>query len=425
MKDQPPASGVAVGGRAVPANGGNIYDHFEANYVYPNGYRVFLANRQSTGCFNGTLDYVMGTEGTLFLGKGQPRIETPDGKVKWQFEGEDYDMYQREHDVLFASIREGKPKNDDLNLATSTLLAIMGRDAAYSGQQITWEQALNSRSACAAADGLEREVRGPGARHSGTHQGRSDRMTLASPRVAAAGCRRWRQAVPSPPARPQADEALGSEGTGRRRAHPRADPRAGQEDGRRPSPAAYKVTIPNTTATFGMAPIPAGEFEMGSGDARRQARRAAAAQGHARRVLDDDQRGQLGRVPDVHVRRPGQREGTPGRARRRAEPPDRAASRDELRPGQHRLSRHQHDPACRQQIRPVAERADRRVLPGADRGRVGIRLPRRAPPVPAAQLADVAWFKKNSRDGSSPPAPITSSERRSRTPGASTTCWAT
>ena len=42
-------------------------------------------------------------------------------------------MYQREHDVLFASIRAGKPKNDDLNLATSTLLAIMGRQAAYTG----------------------------------------------------------------------------------------------------------------------------------------------------------------------------------------------------------------------------------------------------------------------------------------------------
>jgi myo-inositol 2-dehydrogenase/D-chiro-inositol 1-dehydrogenase len=45
---------------------------------------------------------------------------------------------------LFKSIRDGKPKNDDLNLATSTLLAIMGRDAAYSGQEVTWDQALNS-----------------------------------------------------------------------------------------------------------------------------------------------------------------------------------------------------------------------------------------------------------------------------------------
>jgi myo-inositol 2-dehydrogenase/D-chiro-inositol 1-dehydrogenase len=145
MHDQPPISAVAVGGRAVPANGGNIYDHFEVNYQFPNGYRVFLANRQATGCFNGTLDYVMGTDGTLMLGGGPPRIETPDGKVKWQWDGQEYDMYQREHDVLFEAIRTGKPKNDDLNLATSTLLALMGRHAAYSGQQVTWEQALNSQ----------------------------------------------------------------------------------------------------------------------------------------------------------------------------------------------------------------------------------------------------------------------------------------
>jgi len=145
MNDQPPVSAVAVGGRAVAAHGGNIYDHFAVNYAFPNGYRVFLANRQSTGCFNGTLDYVMGTDGTLMLGAGKPRIEGPDGRIKWQFQGEEYDMYQREHDVLFASIRSGKPKNDDLNLATSTLLAIMGRHAAYTGQQVSWDQALNSQ----------------------------------------------------------------------------------------------------------------------------------------------------------------------------------------------------------------------------------------------------------------------------------------
>ena len=144
MNDQPPLSAVGVGGRAVPANGGNIYDHFAINYLWPNNYRVFLANRQSTGCYNATHDYVMGTDGTLFLGAGPARIESPDGKIKWQFQGEAYDMYQREHDVLFQAIKSGKPKNDDLNLATSTLLAIMGRHAAYSGQQLTWEQALNS-----------------------------------------------------------------------------------------------------------------------------------------------------------------------------------------------------------------------------------------------------------------------------------------
>ena len=54
-------------------------------------------------------------------------------------------MYQREHDVLFASIRKHQPVNDGKRLATSTLLAIMGRMAAYTGQEVTWDQALNSQ----------------------------------------------------------------------------------------------------------------------------------------------------------------------------------------------------------------------------------------------------------------------------------------
>ena len=312
MKDQPPASGVAVGGRAVPANGGNIYDHFEANYLFPNGYRVFLANRQSTGCFNGTHDYVMGTEGTLLLGAGQPRIETPDGKVKWQFEGEAYDMYQREHDVLFASIRAGKPKNDDLNLATSTLLAIMGRDAAYSGQQLTWDQALNSTGQPGAeADGHEaRKFEVPGLAIPGRTKV-SDRMTLvlaalSSPWLSSPG----RQAVPRP-ASPQAGPKAA--------AIPRSSPpssasaRASTSRARRPRRPSRRLQGDDPEhhrRRYGMAPIPAGEFDDGIGRARREARRAAAAQGPARRVLDADPRGHLGRVPDVHVHRPGQGEAT-------------------------------------------------------------------------------------------------------------------
>src|SRR5438045_1930059 len=52
MHDEPPTSCVAVGGRMVPNEGGNIYDHFEVNYTYPNGVRAFLANRQIPGCYN-------------------------------------------------------------------------------------------------------------------------------------------------------------------------------------------------------------------------------------------------------------------------------------------------------------------------------------------------------------------------------------
>ena len=64
---------------------------------------------------------------------------------EWVFGGPQNRMYQTEHDELFASIRSGKPINNGEYMARSTLLAIMGRMAAYTGQEITWEMATNSR----------------------------------------------------------------------------------------------------------------------------------------------------------------------------------------------------------------------------------------------------------------------------------------
>ena len=146
FQDKPPVSCAAVGGRQIPAEGGNIFDHFEVNYLYPGGARAFVANRQIVGCHNENSDYIMGTKGVCTIGRGpNPRINDYKGEQIWTFEGQKNDMYQVEHDVLFASIRKGKPQNDGDRMATSTMLAIMGRMAAYTGQQITWDQALNSQ----------------------------------------------------------------------------------------------------------------------------------------------------------------------------------------------------------------------------------------------------------------------------------------
>lgn len=143
MKDQPPVSCVATGGRQIPAEGGNIFDHFAVNYLYPNNVRAFLGSRQMVGCHNENSDYILGSEGTCTIGRGpNPRIE---GKTRWTFEGQKNDMYQQEHDELFASIRQGKPLNDGERMSHSTMLAMMGRMAAYTGQQITWDQAMNSQ----------------------------------------------------------------------------------------------------------------------------------------------------------------------------------------------------------------------------------------------------------------------------------------
>src|SRR5580700_937140 len=137
MHDEAPVSCVGVGGRAIAAEGGNIFDHFEVNYIYPNGTRAFLANRQIEGCYNENSDYVIGTTGECTIGRGPNpviRDRADLTKVKWTFEGQKYDMYQKEHDELFAAIRRNTPINNGERMATSTMLALMGRMAAYTGQ---------------------------------------------------------------------------------------------------------------------------------------------------------------------------------------------------------------------------------------------------------------------------------------------------
>ncbi len=144
MKDVPPLKAVAVGGRQIPAEGGNIFDHFEVNYEYEGGARGFLGCRQQSGCSNDNTATFYGTKGEAReVGfSGMPFIK---GENKWQYKGLRPDMYQIEHNEMFASIRAGKPINNGVRLCTSTMVAIMGRMAAYTGQEITWERALNSQ----------------------------------------------------------------------------------------------------------------------------------------------------------------------------------------------------------------------------------------------------------------------------------------
>jgi len=144
MKDVPPLKAVAVGGRQVPGHGGNIYDHFEVNYEYAGGARGFIGCRQQSNCYSENKDYLMGSKGMANIGGRRQAVEMI-GEKNWDYEGPKPDMYQVEHDELFASIRSGNPINDGVRMCTSTLMAIMGRMAAYTGQEITWEAAMNSQ----------------------------------------------------------------------------------------------------------------------------------------------------------------------------------------------------------------------------------------------------------------------------------------
>jgi predicted dehydrogenase len=153
MSDEYPVRATGCGGRQVRTQEvyGHIFDHHTVAYEYANGVKLFSACRQQPGCPGDVSDHITGTKGAChietspFEGKV---VSLPDGKRLWTSKstkrGRD-NMYQNEHDELFASIRSGKPIDNGEWMAKSTLMAIMGRMATYTGQVITWDMAMNSK----------------------------------------------------------------------------------------------------------------------------------------------------------------------------------------------------------------------------------------------------------------------------------------
>lgn len=144
MKDEYPVRAYGTGGRAVRtgAEYGNIYDHHAVTYEYADGARLFATCRQMAGCSNDISAHVMGERGIATLDRRAMRIEAGE---TWQYRGEKNNHSHTEHEELFASIRNGKTINNGQYMTKSTLLAIMGRMATYTGQTITWDQAMNSQ----------------------------------------------------------------------------------------------------------------------------------------------------------------------------------------------------------------------------------------------------------------------------------------
>jgi predicted dehydrogenase len=137
-----PVKAVGVGGRqwrTDPAYG-HVYDHFAIDFEYPNGARVQSMCRQ----IDGTAAFV----GERFAGtRGRTNASgTIEGERAWRFSapGEPVNPYVQEHADLIASIRSGAPLNEGRQVAESTLTAILGREAAYTGAEITWEEILNA-----------------------------------------------------------------------------------------------------------------------------------------------------------------------------------------------------------------------------------------------------------------------------------------
>jgi len=142
LRDEVPIKCWGSGGRQTRTDPkyGNIFDHFNIVYEYPNDVRGYHSSRHWSGAHSKISDYVRGTKGFCDVWKHTIR-----GESSWQYEGPNNNMYLTEHEELFRSIRAGKPIHNGEYMCRSTMLGIMGRMAAYTGQEITWEMALNSK----------------------------------------------------------------------------------------------------------------------------------------------------------------------------------------------------------------------------------------------------------------------------------------
>ena len=137
----PPVAAYGMGGRQVRVDPvyGNVYDHFAVEFEYANGAKISNMCRQIDGTDPRVSEIYFGTKGIADPAKGikgekRTRKDEPLAKA-----------YVQEHADLIAAITSGKHLNESEALCDSTLTGIMGRMSAYTGKQVTWEQAVNSQ----------------------------------------------------------------------------------------------------------------------------------------------------------------------------------------------------------------------------------------------------------------------------------------
>ena len=134
-----PVQCMGMGGRAV-REGGNIWDHFAVEFEYPGGVRVLSMCRQIPGCTDSVCERIVGTKGFAYIDgatgfiKGQNPYEGPASP----------NPYVQEHVDLIKSIRQGAAVNEAVQVAESTMNAVMGRMSAYTGRALKWDWAMNA-----------------------------------------------------------------------------------------------------------------------------------------------------------------------------------------------------------------------------------------------------------------------------------------
>jgi predicted dehydrogenase len=150
VKDAWPISAQGQGGRQVRDAPDQLFDHYAVEYSFEDGTRLFAQGRHMQNCWGFFGDVIHGSEGSAVLGEGvaEPRIfkghaQTPENLI-WEYKGEPANGYQTEHDRLFEAIRQDQPYNETKRSAYAAMVGILGRMAAESGREVTWEEAMAS-----------------------------------------------------------------------------------------------------------------------------------------------------------------------------------------------------------------------------------------------------------------------------------------
>jgi predicted dehydrogenase len=145
LRGMTPSEAQGLGGRQVRTGKeyGQIFDHHAVEFTYPDGTKMFSQCCHIDGAWGSVSEHAHGTKGTADLNDGRgPEINGPEGR--WRSSARKVNNHHQEHHDMFASLRRGEIYNEGDNGAQSTMTAILGRMATYSGKLIKWDDALNS-----------------------------------------------------------------------------------------------------------------------------------------------------------------------------------------------------------------------------------------------------------------------------------------
>lgn len=145
IKGTHPIAAHGLGGRQVRVGPmhGQIFDHHSVEFEYADGSRLFSECSQIPKLWGDVSEHAIGTKGLAdFGGANRTRIT---GANAYRYKGPNNEPYVQEHLDLLKAIRNNEKYNEVDDAAISTMTAIMGRMATYSGERIDWDDAFNSK----------------------------------------------------------------------------------------------------------------------------------------------------------------------------------------------------------------------------------------------------------------------------------------